>query len=99
MPIQYYILSGWKYLLLSMASIATAMLCKEQGITVAGVCSAYEIFVAQKVRSHFHFIAVDDCLLCNKLRTNYKNNYRKTQKKIGSINHENFSNPFITEKC
>lgn len=33
----------------SMLSIATAMLCKEQGITVAGVCAAYEIFVSQKV--------------------------------------------------
>jgi tetratricopeptide (TPR) repeat protein len=33
-----------------MLSIATAMLCKEQGITVAGVCAAYEIFVTQKVR-------------------------------------------------
>lgn len=33
-----------------MLSIATAMLCKEQGITVAGVCAAYEIFVVQKVR-------------------------------------------------
>ncbi|RZC36371.1 transmembrane and TPR repeat-containing protein -like [Asbolus verrucosus] len=26
------------------------MLCKEQGITVAGVCAAYEIFVTQKMR-------------------------------------------------
>lgn len=43
------IFSGWKYLLLSMASIAIAMLCKEQGVTVAGICAAYEIFVAQKV--------------------------------------------------
>ncbi|XP_057659425.1 protein O-mannosyl-transferase Tmtc3-like [Diorhabda carinulata] len=42
--------TGWKYLMLSMVSMATAMLCKEQGITVAGVCAAYEIFVAQKVR-------------------------------------------------
>ncbi|CAG9836177.1 unnamed protein product [Diabrotica balteata] len=41
---------GWRYLLLSMISMATAMLCKEQGITVAGVCAAYEIFVAQKIR-------------------------------------------------
>ena len=32
-----------------MLSVATAMLCKEQGITVAGVCAAYEIFVSQKV--------------------------------------------------
>ncbi|XP_018562802.1 transmembrane and TPR repeat-containing protein CG4050-like [Anoplophora glabripennis] len=42
--------TGWKYLLFSMVSMATAMLCKEQGITVAGVCAAYEIFVAQKIR-------------------------------------------------
>ncbi|EFA01829.1 protein O-mannosyl-transferase Tmtc3 [Tribolium castaneum] len=42
--------TGWKYLSFSMLSIATAMLCKEQGITVAGVCAAYEIFVTQKVR-------------------------------------------------
>ncbi|XP_050507448.1 protein O-mannosyl-transferase Tmtc3 [Diabrotica virgifera virgifera] len=42
--------TGWRYLLLSMISMATAMLCKEQGITVAGVCAAYEIFVAQKIR-------------------------------------------------
>lgn len=34
----------------SMLSIATAMLCKEQGITVAGVCAAYEVFVVQKIR-------------------------------------------------
>ncbi|XP_017781119.1 PREDICTED: transmembrane and TPR repeat-containing protein CG4050-like [Nicrophorus vespilloides] len=42
--------TGWKYMCMSMASIATAMLCKEQGITVAGVCAAYEIFVSQKIR-------------------------------------------------
>lgn len=32
-----------------MGSVATAMLCKEQGITITGVCAIYEIFVAQKV--------------------------------------------------
>lgn len=42
--------TGWKYLILSMASVATAMLCKEQGITITGVCAIYEIFVAQKLR-------------------------------------------------
>ncbi|XP_030750187.1 protein O-mannosyl-transferase TMTC3-like [Sitophilus oryzae] len=42
--------TGWKYLCLSMIATATAMLCKEQGITVAGVCAAYEIFVVQKIR-------------------------------------------------
>ncbi|KRT83914.1 Anaphase-promoting complex subunit 3 protein [Oryctes borbonicus] len=42
--------TGWKYLFSSMLSVATAMLCKEQGITVAGVCVAYEIFVSQRMR-------------------------------------------------
>lgn len=42
--------TGWKALSLSMISIATAMLCKEQGITVAGVCVLYELFITQKVR-------------------------------------------------
>lgn len=32
-----------------MVSVAIAMLCKEQGITVTGVCFVYEIFVAQNV--------------------------------------------------
>ncbi|KAL1506759.1 hypothetical protein ABEB36_006062 [Hypothenemus hampei] len=40
----------WKYVALSMFSIATAMLCKEQGITIAGICATYEIFVIQKVK-------------------------------------------------
>lgn len=42
--------TGWRPLGLSMASVATAMLCKEQGITVTGVCAVYELFVAQKLR-------------------------------------------------
>ena len=29
--------------------VSIAMLCKEQGITVIGVCVAYELFVAQRV--------------------------------------------------
>lgn len=32
-----------------MISVATAMLCKEQGITVTAICAVYEIFVIQKV--------------------------------------------------
>lgn len=40
---------GWKYLAISMISVATAMLCKEQGITVTAICAVYEIFVIQKV--------------------------------------------------
>lgn len=45
-------------MLLSMVSVAIAMLCKEQGITVTGVCFVYEIFVAQKV-STFLYIYQD----------------------------------------
>lgn len=32
------------------------MLCKEQGITVAGVCAAYEIFVTQKVNKRLDYM-------------------------------------------
>lgn len=39
----------WKYLAISMISVATAMLCKEQGITMTAICAVYEIFVVQKV--------------------------------------------------
>nr|XP_040240135.2 protein O-mannosyl-transferase Tmtc3 [Anopheles coluzzii]XP_040240136.2 protein O-mannosyl-transferase Tmtc3 [Anopheles coluzzii]XP_040240137.2 protein O-mannosyl-transferase Tmtc3 [Anopheles coluzzii]XP_040240138.2 protein O-mannosyl-transferase Tmtc3 [Anopheles coluzzii]XP_040240139.2 protein O-mannosyl-transferase Tmtc3 [Anopheles coluzzii]XP_049465911.1 protein O-mannosyl-transferase Tmtc3 [Anopheles coluzzii] len=42
--------TGWRFLCLSMLFVATAMLCKEQGITITGVCAIYEIFVAQKIR-------------------------------------------------
>lgn len=42
--------TGWQHLILSMFCVAIAMLCKEQGITVTGVCGVYEIFVAQKLR-------------------------------------------------
>lgn len=48
-------IKGWKYLAISMISVATAMLCKEQGITVTGICAVYEIFVVQKV-STFHIL-------------------------------------------
>lgn len=44
-----------------MACLSVAMLCKEQGITIAGVCGLYEVFVAQKVRSiryQYIFISV-----------------------------------------
>lgn len=39
----------WRLLLLAMALATTAMLCKEQGITVIAVCAVYEVFVVQKV--------------------------------------------------
>ncbi|XP_055629787.1 protein O-mannosyl-transferase Tmtc3-like [Toxorhynchites rutilus septentrionalis] len=42
--------TGWRYLSMAIIFVATAMLCKEQGITITGVCAIYEIFVAQKLR-------------------------------------------------
>lgn len=45
---------GWKCLTIAMISVATAMLCKEQGITVTGVCAIYEIFVVQRVSFLFN---------------------------------------------
>jgi len=38
-----------------MISVATAMLCKEQGITVTGICAMYELIVAQKVNVALFF--------------------------------------------
>lgn len=32
-----------------MLAVTAAMLCKEQGITICGICAVYEIFVVQKV--------------------------------------------------
>jgi protein O-mannosyl-transferase len=41
--------TSWRMMTLAVLSVATAMLCKEQGITILGVCFAYELFVTQKV--------------------------------------------------
>ncbi|XP_064490379.1 protein O-mannosyl-transferase Tmtc3-like isoform X2 [Ornithodoros turicata] len=40
----------WSSLLVCVVLIAVATLCKEQGITVVGVCAVYEIFVVQRLR-------------------------------------------------
>lgn len=43
--------TDWRYVVACSTCIGIAMLCKEQGITVTGVCLIYEIFVAQKRRN------------------------------------------------
>lgn len=43
--------TDWRYVVACTACVGVAMLCKEQGITVTGVCVVYELFVAQKRRS------------------------------------------------
>lgn len=40
----------WAPIALTVALVAAATLCKEQGITVVGICCVYEVFVAQGVR-------------------------------------------------
>ncbi|KAK8735458.1 hypothetical protein OTU49_005399, partial [Cherax quadricarinatus] len=42
--------TDWRLLLLAMILATTAMLCKEQGITVIAICAVYELFIVQKVR-------------------------------------------------
>lgn len=41
---------GWQPLILAMICVYTAMLCKEQGITVNAICLMYEIFIVQKLK-------------------------------------------------
>lgn len=41
--------TDWNQLMLTVGLVTVAMLCKEQGITVIGVCCVYEVFIAQKV--------------------------------------------------
>ena len=39
----------WSKLLLSIILVAIAVLCKEQGITVIGVCCVYDVVIARRV--------------------------------------------------
>ena len=41
----------WRPLLITVGLVSVAMLCKEQGITVIGVCGVFEIFIVQRVRT------------------------------------------------
>lgn len=40
----------WPPIALTVVLVAAATLCKEQGITVVGICCVHEVFVAQGVR-------------------------------------------------
>lgn len=40
---------SWKHLVLSMVFCSVAMLCKEQGITVLGICCCYDIIVVCEI--------------------------------------------------
>ena len=62
---------GWLYLIPTVISVTAAMLSKEQGITICGICAIYEIFVAQKVRMqtffHAHSLSLSamECTILN----------------------------------
>lgn len=45
----YHSATNWLSLLFTVMLVAVAMLCKEQGITVIGVCCVYEVFIAQRM--------------------------------------------------
>lgn len=45
----------WTPIALTVLLVAVATLCKEQGITVIGICCVYEVFVAQGVRKNVIF--------------------------------------------
>ena len=40
---------GWSKLTVTVVYVVIATLCKEQGITVVGVCAVYEVLVTQRV--------------------------------------------------
>lgn len=41
--------SVWAPIALTVVLVAAATLCKEQGITVIGICCVHEVFIAQGV--------------------------------------------------
>ncbi|XP_078582550.1 protein O-mannosyl-transferase TMTC3-like [Branchiostoma floridae x Branchiostoma japonicum] len=40
--------AGWRYVIYTVLLTSAATLCKEQGITVIGVCCVYDVFIAQR---------------------------------------------------
>ena len=46
----------WTPIALTVFLVAVATLCKEQGITVVGICCVYEVFIAQGVRRNINLL-------------------------------------------
>lgn len=58
-------LSVWTPIISTVFLVAVATLCKEQGITVIGICCIYEVFVSQGVRMPFiHHLVNEGCVTC-----------------------------------
>ena len=53
-----FLLTEMGPLFMTVVLVAVATLCKEQGITVVGICCVYEIFVAQKVCFYQHVLQI-----------------------------------------
>lgn len=62
--VNFFPFTGWRYLFLSVGAVTAAMLCKEQGITICGICAVYEIFVVQKVKAKLTKLCVRQLILC-----------------------------------
>lgn len=56
-------LSVWTPIISTVFLVAVATLCKEQGITVIGICCIYEVFVAQGVSVTFIYPLVNKGLV------------------------------------
>lgn len=50
----FLLFSVWAPIAVTVVLVAAATLCKEQGITVVGICCVHEVFVAQGVRLADH---------------------------------------------
>lgn len=48
--ISVFVFAVWTPIAAAVFLVAVATLCKEQGITVVGICCVYEVFIAQGVR-------------------------------------------------
>lgn len=65
-----------------MISVATAMLCKEQGITVTAICAVYEIFVIQKVS------LLPGFFFFSSFQPQFSNKREATRKKTNNISYK-----------
>ena len=81
----------WSKLLLSVILVAMAMLCKEQGITVIGVCCVYDVVIARRVSWSSHdsnapFILIFVLLSRYHVILSYKSCYRSSTGGLTSCN-------------
>lgn len=60
-----YSLLGWTGLVVTIALVTCGMLCKEQGITVVGICLIYDLCIVNKVRVISSIYILGICYLNN----------------------------------